>query len=216
MSTEAGGTITVVGHGRASRAPDEAEIQLGIRLTRPAASAARADGAAEMERVLVAVEALGVPRTDVRTGHLALGPSYDYAGDTPRLTGYQLTNQVTITVRRVEDVAGIIDAAIGAGATTLDGVFFRVSDPAEAQREALTAAVADARERAAVLAGAAGLRITGVLSIREGGHGAEPPIPVHGRVAFAEADTPVLAGTTDITTGVSVVFLAEQAMPDEP
>jgi uncharacterized protein len=210
-------TITAAGSGRVTRVPDEAEVHLGIRLERPTATTARADGAALMERVLAAVEALGIRRGDVRTAHLALGPVYDYEGGRARAIGYQLTNQATVTVRPVDDVAGIVDAAIGAGATTLDGVSFRIADPADARREALTRAVADARDRAEALADAAGLRITGVVRITEGGGPDLPPIPVLARMETGDAAaTPLAGGTTELDARVTVVFSAAPVASAQP
>ena len=45
------------------------------------------------------------------------------------MTGYQLTNTVEATIRDVETVGALIDAALAAGATSMDGLAFRLADP---------------------------------------------------------------------------------------
>jgi len=209
-------TIRTTGHGRASRTPDIADVRLGIQVSRPTAHVARADAATTMQAVVDAVLAIGIAPGDIGTVALSLGPAWDYPADgQPRITGYQLTNQLKVTVRNVdrvaETLAQVVDAAIGAGATTLDGVEFRVAPPgsAEAAREALAGAVADARARAEALASEAALRITGVLSIEEGSNAASPPQPMFARMEAKAADTPVLAGSSEIEASVSVAFSAE-------
>jgi len=204
-------TIRVIGHGHARRVPDIAEVQLGIQVTRPTASTARDDGAALMDRVVAAITALGIAPAELRTAGLSLGPTWEYPADrSPRLAGYQLSNRLAVTVREAARVAAVIDAAIAAGATTLDGVVFRVADEAAAAREALASAVADARARAETLAAAAGLRVTSVISIAEGEPSPEPPTPL---LASAEVglDTPVLGGTSGIAAAVVVMFAVADA-----
>ena len=89
---------------------------------------------------------------------LSVQPRYDYRdGKAPALTGYDLANVVEVTVRDLGALGAVVDGALTAGATSLDGLTFRVDDPREAERAARTAAVGEARARADVLAAAAGL-----------------------------------------------------------
>jgi len=69
--------------------------------------------------------------------------------------------------------------------------------------DALRAAVADARSRAEVLAGAAGVKVGEVLSIAEG---SAPPGPIAYDLALAAPETPIQPGTQDIEATVTVTF----------
>jgi uncharacterized protein YggE len=120
-----------------------------------------------------------------------------------------MTNTVEATVRVIETAGGVIDAALAAGATSMDGLTFRVSDPAAALGEARRLAVADARARAETLAAEAGVRVGAVVAIVEGGELAPgPPRPVaeFRMKAAADVSTPVEAGTTELTISVAVEF----------
>jgi hypothetical protein len=144
----------------------------------------------------------------VRTTLLSVQPRYDYSdGKAPTLTGYDLANVVDVTVRDLATLGGVVDGALTAGATSLDGLTFRVDDPREPERTARTAAVAEARSRADDLAAAAGVSISGVADIVEGGRPPGGPQPKAARALLAaDAGTPVQAGTTEISVTVTVTF----------
>lgn len=199
-------TITVVGHGATERAPDEAEVMLGVEVVRPTAAEARADAAAVMGGVLGALRATGVGDRDIRTTDLALGAELEYRPDgPPRRIGFRLANR--LAVRAAPDgVAGIVDGAVTAGATSLDGVLFRVRDESAARREALHAAVEDARAAAEAIAAAAGVGLGAVRSVREVTDAALPPAPRVARMELQAADTHVSPGVSRIEAAVEVTW----------
>jgi len=204
-----GGAIVVTGTGTVSVVPDVAELRLGVAVARPTVEAARTEAAAVMDSILAAVAAAGVSSRDVRTTLLSVQPRYDYRdGQAPLLTGYELTNTVDVTIRDSATVADVVDGTLRAGATSMDGLTFRVADPAPAEREARIRAVAAARERADVLAEAAGLTIVGVTDIVEGS-AVVPPGPrfkAERMLMAADAATPVEAGSSDVAVTVTVSY----------
>lgn len=202
------GSIVVSGTGRVAVAPDVADLRLGVSVARPTVDAARAGAAAIMESILAAVDRAGVERRDVRTSQLSVQPRYDYRdGKPPTLTGYELANVVEVTVRDLTRLGDVIDGTLGAGATSMDSLAFRVADPGPAEREARVLAMASARGRADVLAEAAGLTITGVASVVEGATGAPRPFAKAERMMVAaDAATPVEAGSTEIAVTVTVTY----------
>jgi uncharacterized protein YggE len=205
----ANGTIVVSGTGRVAVQPDVAELRLGVAVSRPTVADARAAAAESMTAILDAVVAAGVAPRDVRTTLLSVQPRYDYRdGKAPTLVGHELANIVEVTARDLANLGAIVDGALSAGATSLDGLSFRVDDPREAERAARIAAVAEARSRAEILAEAAGVAIAGVADIVEGGPPPTWPGPPVARMlkAAADAGTPVEAGTTEISVTVTVTF----------
>lgn len=205
------GTIVVSGTGRVSVEPDLADLRLGVSAARPTVQAARSVAATTMEAILAAVTAAGVERRDVRTTLLSVQPRYDYRDNqAPTLTGYELANVVEVTVRDLARLGDVVDATLQAGATSMDGLSFRVADPEPAEREARLRAMAAARSRADVLAEAAGLEIVGVSNIVEGG-ATPPPMPLmkaERMMAAADLATPVEAGSLEIAVTVVVTYRA--------
>jgi uncharacterized protein len=206
------GTIVVSGTGRVAVEPDLADLRLGVAVSRPTVDAARAEAARLMDAILSAVDSAGVARKDVRTALLSVQPRYDYRESrAPALSGYELANVVEVTVRDLTKLGDVVDGTLAAGATSMDGLAFRVADPAPAEAEARRRAMAEARARADVLAEAAGVAIVGIADIVEGGPG-RPPIPYlkAERMALAAADvsTPVESGSLEVAVTITVTYRA--------
>ena len=204
-------TITVTGVGRITIRPDVADLRLGVTVTEVTVDAARRSSAKAQNGVLDRLKALGIAGRDLRTSIVSVQPQYDYSQQSapPRLVGYQFTNLVAATIREIDKVGDAIDGALGAGATSIDQINFRVEDQAAAESEARAAAVVDARARADTLAAAAGVAIAGVGAMVEGGAG---PIPYPGpieRMAFAAKDsgTPIEPGLNEVTATVTITYL---------
>jgi uncharacterized protein YggE len=202
-------TITVTGTGRVTLTPNIADLRLGVNITRSSANVARDDAAAAMTKVVAAIKAAGVADKDIQTSSLSLQPVYDYSSNGQgKLTGFQVMNIVAITVRDIAKVGDLVDASVKAGATSVDGVSFRVDNETGAESQARTAAVADAKAKAQALATAAGVTIAGVSSIVENSSTVPSPIPyaLGGAPAKDAMSTPVSAGSTEVDIVVTVVF----------
>lgn len=205
-------TIAVTGAGKVSVIPDMATISLGVNLQRETAKAAREAGAEAMTKVVASIKAQGIADKDITTSMVSLNPVYDYQSSTQRITGYQLQNTVSITVRDLDKLASVLDDAVQGGATTVNGVSFDVADRTAAEAQARVAAMTDAKAKADALAGAGGVGITGIASISET---VSTPIwyapTMSGAAAGAKEDvaTPVLPGSTDVTISVNVSYLID-------
>ena len=203
-------TISVTGTGKVTISPDTADIRLGVVASGRTVKAVRASAAASMTSVIEALKKLGIADKDIQTSWVSLQPTYDYNVGTypPKITGYQFSNTVSVTIRDLDKVGDAIDNALAAGATTLDGITFRVADEAAAEAQARTAAMAEAKAKAQALASAAGVTIAGVASISE--TVAPTPYPIYygaAQAAGKDASTPVQPGTADISITVAVVYL---------
>jgi hypothetical protein len=204
--------ISVSGIGRVTITPDVADLRLGVAVTKPTVKEARALAADAMTKVIAALKKLGIADKDLQTTGLSLQPQYTYpASGQPRLTGYTLSNAVAVTVRDLDKLGDVIDNGLAAGATTLDGVWFRVDDPSGAEQQAREQAMAAAKTKAQTLARAAGVAITGVASISE--TSAPPPQPYYmegARFSAAlaqDAGTPIQVGTNEVVVTVTVEYL---------
>ena len=210
-------TITVSGTGRVSVRPDIADLRLGVTITESTVDAARSASARVLNEVIARLKALDVADRDVRTSIVSVQPQYDYSQQSapPRLVGYQFTNVVAATIRDIDKVGDAIDGALGAGATNVDQISFRVADQSAAEARAREAAVKDARAKADTMAAAAGVSIEGVAAIAESGIG---PIPIprpFERMAMAakDAGTPIEVGENEITASVTVTYLLGSGDP---
>ena len=204
-------TVTVSGAGQVSVAPDVADVILGVSITKPTVAEAQSAAATSMASVVAALKKDGVDTKDIVTVNLSLSPVYDYNsnGSVPRLVGQQYANTVKVTVRDLKSVAAVVDDTVAAGATTIQGISFRLDDPKTVQDQARQLAMNDALAKANALTAAAHVSIKGVASISET---STTPIIYNGatmdaKAAATQVATPIQTGTTDVVISVSVTYL---------
>ena len=184
-------------------APDRAELSFGVESQGETARAALAANAAEMRRVIAALKAAGA--TDVKTQYVSLSPRY---GERNEAQGFVATNSVSTTLRELARAGAVIDAAVAAGANQVYGPSLSRGNQSELYRQALKAAVENARANAQALAAASNLSLGRVTAIVEGG-GAPQPLPFAAADKAMEAgSTPIEPGTQQVTAVVSVTFAA--------
>ncbi len=205
-------TVFLSGHGETKITPDEATITLGVQTQAPVAAQAMAENAARMGAVSAAVRRAGVAEKDIQTSNLNLTAQYAYNANEPaRLTGYQASNDVTITVDDLSRLGPIIDAVTAAGANQINGVSFGLKDSSAAEDQARLAAVKALRAKAELYASATGYHVARLISLSESGGGPGriqlQPMPMMARDAVAK--TPVAAG--ELTVSIDVNGLYELA-----
>lgn len=198
--------ITVTGEGTVEATPDIATVTLGVTTEGQTAAEAMAANATALTAVLDRLAAAGIEPRDIQTSNLSLNPNWTgYDSGTPKISGYVASNLVTVRVRRIDTLGTVLDAAIADGANTLNGIAFGVAEPRPLLDEARKRAVADAAERAALLAEAAGVTLGPILSIAESG-GMAGPMPMFRADAAAEAPVPVAEGEIGLSANVTVVY----------
>ena len=112
-----------------------------------------------------------------------------------------------MTIRKIDDLGKILDAAVTAGANNIYGVSFSVDDPSPYQQQARAAAVKDAQDKAGQLAKAGGLSLGKIVWISEGTVSPQPLFRAAAApVGLGAGSVPVETGQMDITVSVDVRF----------
>jgi uncharacterized protein len=197
----AAGAITANGTGSVTVTPDRASFTFGTISQGRTASAALTASSQAIDRVVAALRNAGVATGDIQTSEVSLSPRMNETGDT--ITGYTATNGVTARIRQLNNAGRVIDAAVGAGANQVYGPNLLLSDTDVAYRNALRAAVAEAREKAQVLASASGLTLGRIVAMTESGS-TPPPMPLTG--GARDSAPQIEPGTQRIEATVSVSF----------
>jgi len=201
-------TISLSGHGEVRMAPDRATVTIGVASRKDTAAEAMKDNSAAMQAVFAALKAAGIADKDMQTSNFSVQPSYNYPNDgtAPTLVGYDVSNNVTITVRKLDALGGVLDAVVKAGSNQIQGVSFDVSSPEAAMDEARKAAVADALRKAKVYAGASNVSIGNILSIEEGAaFRPRPMVMAQAKVMRADA-APIAEGEQTLAVDVSITW----------
>ena len=161
--------ITVNGTGEVRVSADTAVISLGVNARDRDVLKAQQKVNETIAAIRAALTDRGVKEEYINTDFINIYPLYDYSSDQEKLSAYNASSTLAIKVTDMESVGALIDVCFAAGANTLNGISFSASDTGEAKTEAMKKAVADAKMKAETYAEAAGLKISGIEIISEGG-----------------------------------------------
>lgn len=203
-------TVTASGTGKATAAPDTAEMTFGATARSDDSRTALEQASKLSAAINAAVKDAGVAEEDIQTANVSVYPDYSNDGDKAVVTGYRATVSVRARIRDMASIGDVIGAASAAGANEIGGPAFTLTDDAEKRSEAIELAVADARVRAGSMAKAAGKKVGDVLSISE--TGVNVPVLYNDSRTYAAAgalSVPIETGELEITANVTVVFELE-------
>lgn len=201
-------TLSISAEGSVNREPDIAFLNAGVQTQGETAQTAMAANATAMNGVFDALAAANVDAKDMQTSNFSLQPQYDYSnrsnGQSPRLTGYQASNQLTVRVRDLDNLGKTMDALVGAGGNTFSGLRFALEDDRAAKNAARDIAMKEAIARAELYAAASGYEVARVVTISESGGYNPQPMAVMAR--SAESSTPIASGEVGYSVSVNVTF----------
>ena len=197
--------ISTSASGEARVQPDRATIMFAVETRAQTAARAGADNAKRQQAVIDALRKLGLGEGQVSTTGYSVAPEMRYDGKQPQVVGYVARNVVKAEVTRIDQVGGLIDAALGAGANVVNSLRFYSSRADNARKEALADAVAKARSDAEAMARAAGGSLGALIELSTAG-GVRPMGEdfAMARMASAEATpTPIEPGEQTVSVFVS-------------
>jgi len=211
-------TITVSGEGEVFAVPDIAEFTFSVVSLKPTVAAAQEEATTKMNAVSAYLKDAGIAEKDIRTTGYNVYPQYDYetvscpvgvycpGGGKQVLRGYEVRQTTTVKVRDTAKAGDLLAGVGGAGATEVSSLNFTFDDVNVVQDEARNEAIADAKEKAEVLARQLGVKLVRVVSFNESSGGY--PSPLYARdVAYGMggAESTVAQKAPDISTGENKV-----------
>jgi uncharacterized protein YggE len=153
--------IWVSGTGKVTAVPDVAILSLGVEAQAITVAEAQAQAIEAMNAVMDALDNYGVALKDIKTQYYNIYPVRTWDDGNETLIGYRITNAVTVKIRQVENIGGIIDAVTVAGGdhTRISNISFAVDDQSAYKVEARDKAITDAKAKAEQLAELAGVTL---------------------------------------------------------
>jgi hypothetical protein len=186
-------------------------VVLGVQTQGPSAKGALDANTQQATALINMLKSRGVAEADLQTSQLSVDPSYNPANG--RISGYQVTNQVTATLHNVGAAGAIIDAAGEAAgdAVRVQQLSFSIDDDSALRAKARADAVKQAQAQARQLADAAGVRLGRIRSISES-PAAPPPNPMYRQSmdAAAGAPVPIQPGAQTLNVSVDIVYDIDQ------
>ena len=215
-------TISVSGSATVSSDPDTLIIVLGVESEAKTANASLSQNSNSLNSVISSLTNSGLTEDDIQTSNFSIYPTYDSIKDfngnwQQVLTGYRVSNILSIQTDKIGSAGHIIDAAVSSGANRVDNVSFQLSDKKlqKISDDLIADAINDATQKAEKALVPLKQKIVGVKSV-----------VIHDNVVpyydspmrasfdgFAESSmksSPIMSGDEEITTNVSVVFYISQ------
>lgn len=202
-------TLSVTGRGVEAIPTTQTQVVLGVEVQGKTAAEVQQEAARRSSAVVALLRSRQVQKLE--TTGITLSPNYTYENKQQQLIGYIATNTVSFRLN-TQSAGTLLDDAVQAGATRIQGVSFVAADSAieQAQKQALKKATQDAQAQADAVFSALNLKRGEILNIQVNGASAPPPMYrqlAAARVgAAADITTPVVGGEQQIEASVTLQF----------
>lgn len=204
-------TIVVSGFGQTSAMPDKATIRVSVQNDATTAAAALDANSKDTQKVLDRLKSEGVASKDIATANVVVYPNYSYDDKAGQQipTGYRAENTVTVTFTDLSLIAKIYAAVVEAGADTVYGPSWELSDNNPAVAAALSRALANAKSTAQAIASDQGVKLGEALIINQSS--SSQVYPVYDRQessdgAGAVTPPPISPQNVDVSASVTVTY----------
>ena len=206
--------ITVTGEGKMAVMPDLATVTAGIMTQAAKIGEAQGENAKKSNAILAFFKEQGIEEKDIKTTGYHISPQYEYFNNPsctgfpcppqrpPKISGYEVRHTMEIKIRDFTKTDAILDGVVTAGANEVGSVSFTVDDPEKPRAEARAEAIADAEEKARVLAKSLGVRLGRVAGFYESGFGGPAPIfAIEGKGGGYGGDTALSSRAPEVAPG---------------
>ena len=205
-------TISVSGTGKVGMPPDMVTLRTGVTTTAATAKESLKANSTAMKKLMNVLKSRNIADRDIQTSGFGVYPEYQSINLGPgkprrrEVTGYRVTNNVTVKLRAIASLGDVLDQLVKAGSNQISGVWFGLANPAEATDAARKKAIKDARNRALLYAQATGTKVGKVISISEQVVQSPRPQPHMMRAMAAESSVPVASGEHEVSATIHIVY----------
>lgn len=198
-------TVTVTGEGKSSATPDIAKISFTVQQSAADVRSAQDAATKQANDAVAAMKGLGVADKDVTTSDYNVSPQYAeqngsinfnkyllpgaapvvIANNTNKITGYQVSESVEVTVRDVSKAGDVVSKLGTLGVQNISGPNFTFDDDNGVMDDARANAIKNAHDKAIELAKELGVSLGEVVSYTDqnGGY----PMPMYDRAVSSDS-----------------------------
>lgn len=207
-------TVSFNGEGKVLAKPDVAVTNASI-VTQAATSKEAQDQNSKKSRSVVDfLKRNGVDEKDIKTVGYNIYPQYVYPRSViyepiggPKISGYQVIENLEVKVRNLDKVSDILDGAVAAGANQIGGLVFKIDNLDKLKAEARAKAVADAKKKASELQGQIGLKLGKIVNFTEGFSGYPGPLLYEAQAVGGKGGGPAVpSGENEVTVNVTLTY----------
>ncbi len=204
-------TISVVGTATQEVVPTHASISFGVVGEAADVQTAKQSHDVTMKRLMTIFHDLGISASQVRTNTFSISPIYttNPNNNESRISGYRVTNTLTVTTADINQLTAVLDKAVTVGANVVDNIRFSVNNSTQLENTLISAAVRDGKRKAELIAKAAGAKVGGLLQaeVYDNGWGRVKSASLY---ATDQAGTAIASGTQEVSVRINLVFAVMQ------
>jgi uncharacterized protein len=209
-------TLHVTGTYNVKAKPDISYVDFTVQSEAKEVAEAKKKADEVLRAVKDAATKLSIAEKDLKTGYVSIQPRYTYLENRPPLLdGYNVSYNLTMTVRKLETLGESVQQLVQAGVTQVNNVRYDIEDSESFKRDALKQATLNAKAKADVLAAATGETLVGALRVQEGSVGYNPSViameaaPMMAKMMSSDTsaggEVPP-AGELDVNAQVSIIY----------
>lgn len=214
-------TISFSGTGEVSAVPDVANVYFTIRSEAKIVKTAQGIVSEKIDKTLKFLKEQGVAEKDIKTNSYNSYPKYDYQNEIacvtypcpvrkPLLIGYEVSQSISVKVRNISNIGGILEGLGNLEVTEINGPDFVIDQEEEFKAEARRLAIADAKKKANDLAKDLGVSLVRIVNFSDSGNYPSPMRYDTMALGVAESKTEVApqlpAGENKITSNVTITY----------
>ncbi len=214
-------TITVSGEGVVFAVPDVAQFSVSVQETAKDVKTAQGAATAKGNAIIDYLKGAGVADKDVQTTDYSVSPQYKWSqtacpqgssycpGGEQVLTGYQVSQTLSVKVRDTAKAGDILAGVGGKGASQVSGLDFTIDDQNAVEAQARDKAITDAKAKAQVLAKSLGVSLVRIVSFNESGGPVYYAAKSSGAMAMDSAVAPspqIPTGQNKITSDITLTY----------
>jgi hypothetical protein len=205
--------ITVTGTAKVSTLPDVAVLYVGVVNEGTTVALAQKGVTEKMNAIVDSLKKdFQIDAKDIKTDNYSVNPKYDWTSGRQSIIGYTSNQNVTVKVRNFDKTGDILAKATTLGANTISGPNFMIDDTEKAKAEAREKAIAQAKDKAKLLADQVGIKLGRIVNFYEGGNEMANAYYGIGGMGGAVTDSVKLAtptiepGTQEVQLTVSISY----------
>lgn len=205
-------SIDVSAEETISKTPDEGEIIFSVFTQGEDYREATEKNSLQMNAVNEYLREQGIEESYLKTQNFSVSPRYREVEEGRKITrevvGYEVENNLKVTVKELDQIDDLISGAINAGANKVNNLNFLVSNEEELRKEARSKAINEAKEEAEKIAEDLNVNLGRILDFSESRRLYPQRGAYHDMAMEVEeaADVPVEPGETEISSSVNIKF----------
>jgi hypothetical protein len=204
-----GETVVVTGESKTKQKNEVASFSAGVNVIKEKKEEAVDEVNKKINELITSVKDFGIPDEDIKTQSMSIyqqqeQPRYLSSGDPNKVDEWVVNNTIEITLRDVSKTQELVDLLNKSGANNVYGPNFRIEETSDTEKGLVDSAIADAREKAEIIAKAAGRKLGKVVNVSEGGSGIS--YPMYSKADGLGGGAAVEPGTSTISKTLTVTF----------